>query len=285
LAQIVDSGATCESLETRFCDRLADDGDTPDSVRHKIDLLLHPFDMSSCDGLGDDQLFISSDPDSHLSLLAPEQYFVASKIIKAVLHETYQLMFLQASAGTEKTFTVKALINVPQSHRKKCFICGITDIAAVWYPGGTTLHSLFRLGIDEQSRGGFRSNIGRGTPLARYILAADLIVIDEVSMSTPWVPNRVSLTLQSISGYERIQFDGKRIFFVGDLLQLAPSVTSLIYQRWQKWISGQRPVQSHDIGQLTQSLKASFQHVGQFDHDLQGVQPTPQHLCFPLKFD
>jgi hypothetical protein len=51
-----------------------------------------------------------------------------------------------------------------------------------------------------------------------------LIIIDEVSMLTPWVANKVSLTLQSISGYERIRFGGKRILFVGDLLQLPPIV-------------------------------------------------------------
>jgi hypothetical protein len=184
LAQMVYSGASRESLETRFCDHLADDGDIQDSVRRKIDLLLHPFDMSSYDGLGDDQLFISSDPDFHLSLLPPKQHSVASKIIKAVLDETYQLIFLQGSAGTGKTFTVKASINALQSHRKKCSICGTTGIAAVQYPGGTTLDFLFRLGIDEQSWGDFRSNIGRGTPLARYILASDLSIIDEVSILT-----------------------------------------------------------------------------------------------------
>jgi hypothetical protein len=116
-------------------------------------------------------------------------------------------------------FSVQALINAFQSHHKKCLICGTTGIAAVQYPGGTVLHSLFRFGIDEQSRGGFRSNIGRDRPLARYILAADLIIIDEVSMLTPWVANRVSLTLQSISGQERIEFGGKWILFVGDPLQ------------------------------------------------------------------
>jgi hypothetical protein len=106
-------------------------------------------------------------------------------------------------------------------------IYGITGIAAVQYPGGTTVHFLFRLGIDEQSRGGFRSNVGRGTPLARFILAAALIIIDEVSMLTPWVANKISLTLQSIYRYERIQFGGKLILFVGDLLQLPPIVPDL----------------------------------------------------------
>jgi hypothetical protein len=219
LAQMVYYGASRESLETHFCDQLADDGDTPDSVRRKIDFLLHPFDMSSHDGLRDDQPPISSYP---VSLLTSEQHSVASKIIKTVLHKTHQLMFLQGSAGTGKTLIVKALINAFQSHGKKCLICETTGIAAVQYPSGITFHSLFRLGIDEQSRGSFRLNIGRGTPLARYILAADLIIIDQVWKLTPWVVNRVSLALQSISIYEKIQFGGKRILFVGDLLQLPP---------------------------------------------------------------
>jgi hypothetical protein len=72
LAQMIHYGASRESLETRFCDHLADDGDYLDYVYRKIDLLLHPFDMSSYDGLSYDQLSISSDPDSHLSLLTPE---------------------------------------------------------------------------------------------------------------------------------------------------------------------------------------------------------------------
>jgi hypothetical protein len=38
LEQMVYYGASRESLETHFCDHLADDGDTPDSVRRKIDL-------------------------------------------------------------------------------------------------------------------------------------------------------------------------------------------------------------------------------------------------------
>jgi hypothetical protein len=218
LAQIIYYGTSHESLKTRFCDHLVDDGDTPDSVRRKIDILLYPFDMSSYDGFVDDQLSISSYPNSHLSLLTPEQHSVASKIIKAVLDKTHQLMFLQGSAGTGKTFAIKALINAFQSHCKKCLICGTTGIAALQSPSGTTLRSLFRPGIDEQSRGGFRSNIERGTAPARYILTADLIILDEASMLAPWIANRVSLTLQSISGYERIQFGGKRILFVRDLL-------------------------------------------------------------------
>jgi hypothetical protein len=84
LAYMVYYGASRKSLETRFCDHLADDEDTPDSVRRKIDLLLHRFDMSSYDGLGDDQLSFSSDPDSDLSLLTPEHRSIIGRPTSSV---------------------------------------------------------------------------------------------------------------------------------------------------------------------------------------------------------
>jgi Cdc6-like AAA superfamily ATPase len=63
------------------------------------------------------------------------------------MQKTNQVMILQGSAGTGKTFTDKTLIKALESTRKKCLICGTTGIAAVQYPGETTLHSLFHLGI------------------------------------------------------------------------------------------------------------------------------------------
>jgi RecG-like helicase len=57
----------------------------------------------------------TSDPDSALLLLTAEQYAVALEIIREVLHGTHQLMFLQGSAGTGKTFTGKILINALHS--------------------------------------------------------------------------------------------------------------------------------------------------------------------------
>jgi ATP-dependent exoDNAse (exonuclease V) beta subunit len=57
-------------------------------------------------------------------------------------------MFLEGAAGTGKTFTFAALVAVLRGEGQRCLICGTTGIAAVQYPGGCTLHSLFKLGID-----------------------------------------------------------------------------------------------------------------------------------------
>jgi hypothetical protein len=231
LAQIVNCAARREPLEERFFAQLADGGDTVEDVDRRIDFLLHSDVYAYCDPDDADQMPPISDSDSSLSLLMPEQYSVASQIIEAVMHETLQLMFFQGSAGRRKTFAVKVLINVLQACGEMCLICATTGIAAVHYPGGTTFHSLFRLGIDEQSTRSFRSHIGRGTHLAQYILAADLIIIDEVSLLTPLVANRVSMTLQSLSANGRIEFGGKQILFVGDLSQfplVVPNFSMLI---------------------------------------------------------
>jgi tRNA(Met) C34 N-acetyltransferase TmcA len=218
-------GASREFLELRFQANLADDDDTIDSVRRTIDLLLNSESYTGCDHQDGDQMPDTQVGDQSLVGLMTEQRMIASEIMDAVASKTNQLMFLQGAAGTGKTYTVKALISALQSRRRKCLICATTGIAAVQYPRGTTLHSLFHLGIDEQFTGRFQSNIGRGTPQAEYILSADLIIIDEVSMLTPWVAKRVSLTLQSISNEERTEFGGKQILFVGDLLQLPPVVS------------------------------------------------------------
>jgi hypothetical protein len=163
------------------------------------------------------------DGDVGLEALTDHQSGVAREIINCILDDHCQLMFLQGSAGTGKTFTVRAIIESLRARGKHCLICGTTRMAAVQYLGGTTLHSLFRLGIDDRERGGFASNIGRNSIDARYILRGDLIVIDEVSMLTPAVANRVSLTLKCIA-QSREDFGAKKILFVGDLLQLPPVV-------------------------------------------------------------
>jgi hypothetical protein len=65
---------------------------------------------------------------------------------------------------------------------------------------------------------------GRGILHAEYVLAGDFIVIAKVSMLMPGVTNRISMTLQSISPQEEMDFGGRTSLFAGDLLQMPPIV-------------------------------------------------------------
>jgi hypothetical protein len=217
-AQVAPYVADTSVLEQEFWPHFFDAGDTDESVRVTLHRLFQADDY-----LGVDQ-FPVEDSGPNWSHLTGEQRHVAGRIFEGVVNNTGQLFFLQGSAGTGKTWTVRVLTAELRRQGKKCLITGTTGIAAVQYAGGTTVHSLFKLGIDEMRGGEFRSNIGRGSFHAEYLLSADLIIIDEVSMLTPWVANRVSLTLKSISDDSTSDFGGMKILFVGDLLQLPPVI-------------------------------------------------------------
>jgi hypothetical protein len=78
LAPMVNYGARREPVEGQFFAQLANEGDTVEDVRRRIDLLLHSHIYAYCDPHDNDQIPPISDPDSSLSLLTPEQYSVAS---------------------------------------------------------------------------------------------------------------------------------------------------------------------------------------------------------------
>jgi hypothetical protein len=225
LAEMVRYGANRIPLEREFARRLADEKDTPDDVRRKIDQLLDRRSYITPGNEPDNRQRPNTfDPQPELAKLNRKQRSFTSDIIRAVQNHSPQLMFLQGSAGTGKTHTVRALISILRAMGKKCLIAATTGIAAVQYHGGCTLHSLFKLGFDERAGSTFISGVGKGTPHADYLMAADLVIIDEVSMLTPWVANRVSMTLKSISPNREAHFGGKQILFVGDFLQLPPVV-------------------------------------------------------------
>jgi RecG-like helicase len=92
-------------------------------------------------------------------MLTLEQREVASSIIDCVVGNVDQLMFLQGSAGTGKTFTVQVIVGELRRRGMRCLISATMGIAAAQYEGGSTVHSLFCLDIDEASGGEFRCNI------------------------------------------------------------------------------------------------------------------------------
>jgi hypothetical protein len=218
--ELVRYGAESDRFFRRFVRRLSDIDDTEEDVHGKIGdperCLEEPYRDVPLpeDNVNGQEL---------LQRLNEGQRAVGEAIIGGVADAECQSMFLQGAARTGRTFPIAVLVAVLRGEGQRCLISETTGIAAVQYPGGCTLHSLFKLGIDDESRSGVVSRIGRGSGHGDSILRADVILINEVLILTSWVANRVPMTLQRIADNE-LEFGGRMIPFVGDLLQLPPVV-------------------------------------------------------------
>jgi Cdc6-like AAA superfamily ATPase len=184
---------------------LGDKGDGRLQITEKINAILHRSraQKSGEDTENEELIGLGEDSQPQLTDLSREQAAIAVDIVNdadsRLPDPSKQLMFLQGSAGTGKTHTVRAMLTELRNRGIAYFVSATTGIAAVQYPGGQTVHSLFSLGIDENQGSCFISHIGRNTQKTQKLLGARLIVIDEVSILTPWVARRISLTLRWIA--------------------------------------------------------------------------------------
>jgi hypothetical protein len=207
---LVRNGASFDLLCPEFVEVLADAGDSEIDVSVKLEALMDSF----IDPPLDHELVppVSKAEAVIWDELNDEQKVAADAILGAVMDKSAQLMFLEGSAGTGKTFLVRHLLDTLRSRGTRCIVCATTGIAAVQYEGGVTMHALFKLGIDECSHDRFVSNSGRETPRATFLLSAQWIVIDEVSMLTRWVADRVSRVLNWLAEVDGMFGGVKRVF-------------------------------------------------------------------------
>jgi RecG-like helicase len=70
-------------------------------------------------------------PAANLSDLSDEQSAIASEIIRSVENKAPKLMFLQGSAGNDKTHTVRVILS--ELHRRgiRCLVSATTEIVTV----------------------------------------------------------------------------------------------------------------------------------------------------------
>jgi hypothetical protein len=141
----VESAANDQLLFDEFNDRMRNQGDNNDAVRLKIEAITRP--LTSTLQFSSDEVEISDQPRAHHSAsiadLSLEQAAAAREIIDAVEQNSKHLMFLQGSAGTGKTPTVRVILSEKQRRHIRCLVSATTGIASVQYPGRQTVHSLF----------------------------------------------------------------------------------------------------------------------------------------------
>lgn len=129
-------------------------------------------------------------------------------------------VFLTGAPGAGKTYVLNEFIRKAQAQGKTVAVTASTGIAAT-HIGGTTIHSWSGLGIKDYLSDWDRERLQQTERLTKRYNAADVLVIDEVSMLHGKRLDMVSEACKLLRASNKA-FGGLQVVLVGDLFQLPP---------------------------------------------------------------
>ncbi len=131
-----------------------------------------------------------------------------------------QSVFLTGAPGAGKTYVLNEFIRQATRAGKNVAVTASTGIAAT-HIGGTTIHSWSGLGILDVVSDWDRDRLSKSDRLIKRYNAADVLVIDEVSMLHGHRLDMVNEVAKLLRKSEE-PFGGLQVVLVGDLFQLPP---------------------------------------------------------------
>ena len=129
-------------------------------------------------------------------------------------------VFLTGAPGAGKTYVLNEFIRRATRQGKNVAVTASTGIAAT-HIGGTTIHSWSGLGIKDFLTDWDRERLQSTDRLIKRYNAADVLVIDEVSMLHGQRLNMVNEVAKLLRKNDK-PFGGLQVILVGDLFQLPP---------------------------------------------------------------
>ncbi|MEO6513503.1 MAG: AAA family ATPase [Candidatus Saccharimonadales bacterium] len=129
-------------------------------------------------------------------------------------------VFLTGPPGAGKTYVLNQFIKLATKQGKNVAVTASTGIAAT-HIGGTTIHSWSGLGIRESLSDYDRTRLRETDRLVKRYNAADVLVIDEVSMLHGRRLDMVNEACKLLRSSDE-PFGGLQVVLVGDLFQLPP---------------------------------------------------------------
>ena len=126
------------------------------------------------------------------------------------------------SAGCGKSYLIKMMEEYIKTNKKesKIYICSTTGISA-FNIGGMTIHSFTGIGTGELEIDALIRKVNRKKKYRDRIISTDILVIDEVSMLSAELFEKLNKICQSIRKSKQF-FGGIQIILTGDLNQMCP---------------------------------------------------------------
>jgi ATP-dependent DNA helicase PIF1 len=128
-------------------------------------------------------------------------------------------LLILGAGGVGKSFLIKTMEECKHDN-KKMYLCSTTGISA-YNIGGMTIHSFMGIGTGDMPVDILIKRIKRRKMYKERICKTDILVIDEVSMLSGELFEKLDLICQNIRR-NRMFFGGIQIIFTGDFLQLLP---------------------------------------------------------------
>lgn len=131
-------------------------------------------------------------------------------------------LLILSSAGHGKSFLIKTMqeyIN-KQQISKNISLCSTTGISA-YNIGGMTIHSFMGIGTGDKELNELIIKVSCNKIYRERIQKLDILIIDEISMLSADIFEKIHLICQSIRK-NKFFFGGIQVVFTGDFLQLLP---------------------------------------------------------------
>lgn len=139
------------------------------------------------------------------------------KALEIVKNEPHRNLFIQGQAGTGKSTLINSIKEELENQKKLYAVVAPSGIAAELI-GGTTIHSLFKLGARDYFPLNIVEEYQQYQDIVKHI---DTLIIDEVSMLRADVFDTIDMLCQKAKN-NGAPFGAIRVILVGDLFQLPP---------------------------------------------------------------
>jgi ATP-dependent DNA helicase PIF1 len=130
--------------------------------------------------------------------------------------------FLTGAGGTGKSFVIQHIVEAIEKSGRDVALTAMTGCAALLLGSNAkTLHSWAGIGLGKESVEVLVPKIKKSNKSRKNWLAADCLIIDEVSMMTPDLLDKLEAIAKVIKK-NKAPFGGLQVILVGDLYQLPP---------------------------------------------------------------
>lgn len=132
-------------------------------------------------------------------------------------------LFLTGAGGTGKSHTIRAICEWGRKAGIRIAVTALTGCAALLLgQGAKTLHSWAGIGLAREAPHELAEAVKRNRRAARRWIDTNLLIIDEISMMTPELLEKLDLVARRIRKRPDLPFGGLQVVFAGDFCQLPP---------------------------------------------------------------